>query len=271
MQKRHQDREQYFNEQSESTRKYVLPYIMQGFKGADFKEERKIRALEIGCGEGGNLLPFLEIGCECYGVELNSHSYNNAIKFYETNPLKLNLHLLNKNIYDTTVEELGGAFDIIFLRDVIEHIPEQEKFMKHLKNFMLPNGVVFFAFPPWRMPFGGHQQISRKKWISSMPYIHIFPKSVYRFILKLLGSSENEIKGLLNLADTGISIHRFKKIIRCENYVVIKKTHWLFNPNYQIKFGLKPRKVFGIFQTPWVQDYYTTAVYYLLRIEGLKG
>lgn len=268
MQKRHLDRQQYFNEQSESTRKYVLPYILQNYK--ENNNSKKIRVLEIGCGEGGNLLPFLEMYCECCGVELSESNYNNALQFYENNPLKSNLILLNKNIYDTVPDEIGGVFDIIFLRDVIEHIPEQERFMKHLKQFVAPTGILFFAFPPWRMPFGGHQQISKKKWISSMPYIHIFPKSIYKFILKILGSSNNEINGLLEIASTGISIHRFEKIIRREKYTMIKKTHWLFNPNYQIKFGLKPRKVFKIFHIPHIQDFYTTAVYYLLRIEGLK-
>ncbi|MCL2290464.1 MAG: class I SAM-dependent methyltransferase [Bacteroidetes bacterium] len=262
MQERHKNRQQYFNEQSESTRKYVLPYILQGID-----TDKKLRVLEIGCGEGGNLLPFLETGCECYGVELSETSYNNALIFYEENPLKSNLQLLNKNIYEVTPDEIGGAFDVVFLRDVIEHIPAQEQFMKHLKQFIAPTGVVFFAFPPWRMPFGGHQQVSHKKWISRMPYIHAFPKPVYKTILKILGSSDREIEGLLNLAETGISIKQFEKIIRQENYTVNRKTHWFINPNYQTKFGFKPRRLPKIFQIPYLQDFYTTAAYYLLKIE----
>ena len=268
MQKRHINRQQYFNEQSESTKKYVLPYILQGLK--EHNDLKRVRVLEIGCGEGGNLLPFLEIGCVCCGVELSEFNYNNALTFYENNPLKSNLKLLNQNIYDTTPDEIGGAFDIVFLRDVIEHIPEQEKFMQHLKPFVAPNGILFFAFPPWRMPFGGHQQISTKKWISRTPYIHVFPKTIFKWILKTMGASNKEISGLLEIASTGISIHRFERIIRREQYTIIRKTHWLFNPNYQIKFGLKPRKMPKIFHIPHLQDFYTTAVYYLLKIERVQ-
>ena len=262
MQHRHIDRQQYFNEQAESTKKYVLPYIMQGMKRTSIKD---CRVLEIGCGEGGNLLPFLEMGCECWGVELSEGSYNNALRFYAESPLKSRLNLIRKNIYDATSDELGGTFDIIFLRDVIEHIPEQEKFMKHLKTFMSPNGVVFFAFPPWRMPFGGHQQISRSKWISRMPWVHIFPKPVYKAILRMFGLSKEESNGLSEFADTGIGISRFKKIVRRENYQIIRRTHWLFNPTYEIKFGLKPRRIPAVFHIPYLQDFYTTAVYYLLK------
>jgi 2-polyprenyl-3-methyl-5-hydroxy-6-metoxy-1,4-benzoquinol methylase len=256
MQKRHTDRLQYFNEQSESTRKYVLPYIFENTT----IDDKKCRVLEIGCGEGGNLLPFLELGHECYGVELTEWSYNNAVNFYAENPLKENLQLLNKNIYDVTPAELNGTFDIVFLRDVIEHIPEQERFMKHLKQFVAPQGVIFFAFPPWRMPFGGHQQVSRSKWVSHFPYIHLIPTTV----LKWFGVSKNDINFLKTLSETGISINRFEKILKTENYKILQKTHYFINPNYEIKFGLKPRKLYKIFQIPHLKDFYTSAMYYLV-------
>jgi len=262
MQQRHIDRKQYFDEQSESTRNYVVPYIADGLGK---KIDTNFRVLEVGCGEGGNLLPFLEKGCECWGVELSEWNYNNALTFYADSPLKSKLHLINSNIYDVTPEKLGGTFDIIFLRDVIEHIPSQEKFMKHIQNFMSENGVIFFAFPPWRMPFGGHQQIARSKWTSRMPWIHIFPKPMYKAILKSFGSSDDEVSGLLDIADTGISIRRFEKIVRAENYHVMRKTHWFINPNYKIKFGLEPRRLYRVFHVPILQDFYTTASYYLLR------
>jgi SAM-dependent methyltransferase len=217
--------------------------------------------LEIGCGEGGNLLPFLELGCECYGVELTENSYNNAVSFYAENPLKENLRLLNKNIYDVTLDDLNDTFDIVFLRDVIEHIPNQERLMKHLKQFLAPQGVLFVAFPPWRMPFGGHQQVSRSKWVSRFPYVHLVPKAV----LKLFGVSAFDIGFMSELRETGLSISRFEKILKAENYNILRKTYYFINPNYEIKFGLKPRELHKIFQIPHLQDFYTSAVYYLLK------
>ena len=260
MQKRHKDRFQYFNEQKESSKISVLPYIQ---KYVSLKPGTRV--LEIGCGEAGNLYPFLEIGCECYGVELLEASIRNANEFYAENPLKERLHLFSRDIYDTLPEELGGTFDVIFLRDVIEHIPNQEKFMKHLKKFMSTGGVAFFAFPPWQNPFGGHQQVCDNKRLGKMPYFHILPKNVYAKILKKGGETQGRIDGLLNIKETGLSLNRFKKIISDEKFKVIEKTYYLINPNYEIKFGLKPRKVWKIFQIPWLQDFYTTAVYFLLR------
>lgn len=262
MQKRHKNRLQYFSEQKESTKMSVLPYIAK-----HYPLQSGTRVLEIGCGEAGNLYPFLEIECECYGVELSEHNFRNATEFYSDNPLKKHLHLLQKNIYDVEPEELGGLFDVIFLRDVLEHIPFQELLMKHLKKFMKPDGVAFFAFPPWQNPFGGHQQICENRWLSLTPYLHLLPKKLYTYLLKKGGETQGKINSLLSIRETGISIHRFKKIIRTEEYKIIEKTCYFINPNYEIKFGLKPKKVWKIFQIPLLQDFYTTAVYFLLKKE----
>lgn len=266
MQKRHINRHQYFLEQGKSTAKYVLPYIFNGLEQRHpCATGKECRVLEIGCGEGGNLSPFLEAGCTCWGVELSQTSLRNARSFYAGHPLLPNVHFVHKDIYDVTPEEVGGVFDIVFLKDVIEHIPDQARLMHHLKRFVSPTGVLFISFPPWRMPFGGHQQVCSNKWISRMPYIHLFPKPVYRAILRMFGLPDAEVKGLLDIADTGISIGRFKKCVRQEKYEVIKKTNWLVNPNYEVKFGLKPRRVPIFFKIPYIHDFYTTAVYYLLK------
>ena len=66
MQKRHADRQLYFNEQSITTQKYVIPFI---------EKHKPITAdshiLEIGCGEGGNIKPFLDLGCKVTGIDIN--------------------------------------------------------------------------------------------------------------------------------------------------------------------------------------------------------
>src|SRR5690625_2338506 len=73
MQKRHLDRYQYFKEQAYTTEKYVIPYL------SDFGEiDSESRILEIGCGEGGNLKPFVEMGCEVVGVDISERKIDLA-------------------------------------------------------------------------------------------------------------------------------------------------------------------------------------------------
>ena len=265
MQLRHVDRQQYFNEQSESTGKFVVPYITEGIKRFHHATPALgigSRILEVGCGEGGNLMPFLELGCECYGVELCESSYQKSIEFYDNSAFINRLHLFNNDMYKVTPQELGGTFDVVFLRDVLEHIHNQERFMQHLKQFLSPYGVLFVAFPPWRMPFGGHQQVCKNRLLSKLPYFHLLPAKIYERVLQMSGESP---QGLLEIKETGIGINRFEKIVRNEHYEVLTKTYWFINPNYQVKFGLKPSVLPKIFQIPFLQDFYITATYYLLR------
>jgi hypothetical protein len=46
-----------------------------------------------------------------------------------------------------------------------------------------------------------------------LPYFHILPKKCYRYILKLGKESEATINSYLDIKETGISVHRFQKIM----------------------------------------------------------
>ena len=157
------------------------------------------------------------------------------------------------------------AFDLIFLRDVIEHIHNQEKFIGFIKRFLKKDGVIFFAFPPWRMPFGGHQQIAQSPFLSRLPFYHILPKSLYSCILRGGGESIDCITALLEIKQTGISIRRFNRIMKTHGYKILKKTDWFINPNYETKFRLKPRKLYLLNRLPYLRDFFTTCYYCVVK------
>jgi SAM-dependent methyltransferase len=225
------------------------------------------RVLEIGCAEAGVLKAFTESGCICTGIELHNSRLDDARIFMKQELEAGKITFINRDIYDIDTEkDLLHKFDIIILKDVIEHIPHQEKFMARLHDFLNKEGVVFFGFPPWQMPFGGHQQICSNKFLSLLPYYHLLPMFLYRFILKLFGEPEGKIHNLIEIKETGISIERFERICKKENYTILKKKFFLVNPIYEYKFGLKVREQFSfIAAIPWVRNFFTTAVYYLIR------
>lgn len=258
MQERHTNRKRYFEEQALTTAKHVIPYI-EGVK----KIDSNTTVLEIGCGEAGNLKPFLDLGCKCVGVDILESKIDNGKKFYADHPNKENLELIVKDIYDTNALE---EFDIIISRDVIEHIPNQELFMARCRDFLKSDGVYFIGFPPWYNPFGGHQQILKHPLFSKVPYFHIIPRSLYKGFLQLIGESDSRIKDMLEIYDTRITIERLNKILKENNYTVLKKTDWLINPNYETKFGLKPRRQLGVFSAiPFLRNFLVTAAYYIVR------
>lgn len=224
------------------------------------------RVLEIGCGEGGNLVPFLELGCSVAGVDLNPGKIEKAKAYLAETLPEAKPQLILQDIYEVGPAAFGGAFDLIIMRDVIEHIHNQERFMAYLKGYLNPGGRIFFGFPPWRMPFGGHQQVCRNKLLSVLPYYHLLPVPVYRGILKAAGEPQKLIDELLEVKATGISIRRFDRIVASEGYVVERQDQYLFNPNYEQKFGLQPRLLPKMLaRVPYFKDFYTTCVYALIR------
>jgi 2-polyprenyl-3-methyl-5-hydroxy-6-metoxy-1,4-benzoquinol methylase len=177
------------------------------------------------------------------------------------------ISFINRNIYDIDVEkDLPYRFDLIILKDVIEHIPQQEKFMQRLHDFLADDGKVFFGFPPWQMPVGGHQQICRSKFLSLLPYYHLLPMFLYVAILKLFGEPQHVVRELREIKQTGISIERFERICKKENYSILKKRFYLINPIYEYKFKMKVRVQWTfIAAIPWLRNFFTTAVYYLVK------
>ena len=86
MQKRHADTQQYINEQIFTTQKYIVPFIEQVKK-----IDETIRVLEIGCGEAGNLKPFLDLGCLCTGVDFSIPKIEKGKEYYASHPFAKNL------------------------------------------------------------------------------------------------------------------------------------------------------------------------------------
>lgn len=260
MQERHRNRKQYFKEQSITTREYVIPYIRK-VKWVD--EHSKI--LEIGCGEGGNLLPFIEMGCKTVGVDISHVKINLALEFLSEYKSTKTPTLMAIDVYDLNPDQTG-LYDIIFLKDVIEHIPDQQKFLHFIKAFLEPDGVIFFGFPPWQMPFGGHQQICNSRVLSILPYFHLLPTSLYIRVLKLFGERNEKIKGLLEIKATGLSIEKFILLVKTQGFTFLKITYFLINPNYRIKFGLQPRVLPGLFRSlPYFNNFITTCIYAVIH------
>jgi 2-polyprenyl-3-methyl-5-hydroxy-6-metoxy-1,4-benzoquinol methylase len=92
------------------------------------------RVLEVGCAKGYFLKCAKELGAEVYGIELNAKNIIIARKF------------LGDNIYAQDIFELNlpsESFDVIYTRDVIEHISEPMPFLKELSRVMKPGALIF--------------------------------------------------------------------------------------------------------------------------------
>lgn len=264
MQQRHLDRWQYFNELANTSRKYYIDYLKSYIP---ITPETKV--LEIGCGEGGNLLPFAELGCYVKGIDLNAGQIEKAKIFFDEKGQNGDFCAENFLNYPPQSNE-SNLFDIVMVHDCIEHIEPDGKrdFFLKIIPLLRENGIVFFAFPAWQMPFGGHQQICKSK-ISKFPFIHLLPAPLYKGLLKLCKEKQSIIDELLSIKRSKMPVEKFERLAKETGYDIITKQLWFINPHYEQKFHLKPRKLNSfVAKLPWIRNFFTTSAFYLLKYKN---
>lgn len=264
MQQRHIDRRQYFNELANTSRKFYIDYLKQYIEITS-----ATKVLEIGCGEGGNLLPFAELGCYVKGIDLNAEQIENAKKYFAENEQTGDFCAENFLNYPPQINE-NNLFDIVLIHDCIEHIeqPDKEEFFTKIRPLVRKNGIIFFAFPAWQMPFGGHQQICKSK-ICKIPFIHLLPNSIYKGLLRLSKEKEGTISELMSIKRSKMPVEKFEKVAETTGYVIINKQYWFINPHYEVKFHIKPRKLNSVIaKIPYLRNFFTTSAFYLLKTKA---
>lgn len=257
MQQRQLNRRLYFNELATTSEKYFVPYLRRYVRiGGGTK------ILEIGCGDGGNLLPFAKLGCTVVGCDIADVRINDARRFFEEENVAADFIASDAFL----LKDLEKQFDLIICHDVIEHIHDKYAFMAKCKNLLKPQGVLFMSFPAWQMPFGGHQQICKGRLLSHLPFFHLLPNAVYEKILKIGKEDFGCIKELMSIKQTKCPIELFQDVLIKEGYKVEHRIAWFINPHYEVKFGLKPRKLSAIIDNlPYIRNFFTTSSFYVLK------
>jgi SAM-dependent methyltransferase len=266
----HRDKERYFAHQCRVTAEHVIPFIEQSGKLPE-----AARVLEIGCGEAGVLKAFLDRGAIAVGVDRNGTRLGRGKALLAKAIEEGRLTLLQRDAHSLTGEdEFIGSFDLIVLKDVIEHVDDRPNLFALMARLLRPEGRIFLAFPPWQMPFGGHQQICRSWFLSRLPYFHLLPTTAYRKILTAFSEQPARIESLLATKRTGISTSEFEGLVSATDYRIVDKRLYLFNPMYGYRFGLRP-----VLQARWVaahakaRDFVSTCAYYIVqrRIGGVPA
>lgn len=244
----------------ETTLRHVIPWIGRSTELAEK------RMLEIGCGEGGNLVPFEEAGCIVTGVDRNPKRIDQAKEYINEFNADSKIELLTAEAMELDRSSIG-QFDLIILKDFIEHI-DQTPFLNRLKGLLRPNGLVFIGFPPWQMPFGGHQQVCSNRF-SKLPWIHLMPRVLYLNHLRLMGEPKPVVLNMAENIDTGLSIESLKSKLKQAGFRISDEEFYLINPGYEVKFNLRPRKQLPILRSiPWLRNFYTTCYYCLVELDS---
>lgn len=258
MQKRHTDRERYFRELAQTSREFYIDYLRKFKNIGD-----GTRVLEIGCGEGGNLLPFAEAGCCVTGIDLATNKIENAKEYFA----KRNMpgEFISGNFLNMPARD--DRFDIVLIHDVIEHIEPDDKpaFFSGIKKFLKPDGIVFFGFPAWQMPFGGHQQICRSGVCSKIPFMHLLPASLYRGYLRIFKEDPAKIEELLSIKRSKMTPEKFERLCRETGFQIVERKLWLISPHYKAKFNLRPTRLrLGFDHISFLRNFLSTSCFYIV-------
>lgn len=242
--------EKHFTEQRQFAEKFLVPYLE-----THIPEFRKKRVLEVGCAEGGFLDYLYHSGMMCMGIELESNRVATAKK------MNRELSVRQGDITDESLlQQINDRFDIVVMRDVIEHIPDKEKALGVVWHFLKPGGYLFSTFPPRFSPFAGHQQHARS-FLRYTPYVSLFPEFFWYWLGRRLGESEKFLGSAMRNYRVGLSIGHFRQIYRKLGFRPVVQDHYLLRPVFKYRFGTPILKFPHI---PILQEVLTTGCEYLL-------
>jgi len=235
----------------------VVPYLK---KLRAFNEGMNVA--EIGSAEGGVLFACAENGSKFnLATDIAENRLDMGRKMSEN--LNLNVEfcyhdIINQEPHPEWVEK----FDLIILRDVIEHLDDTEIALRNIKKLLKQGGFLYVTFPPYHSPFGGHQHTVMNT-LGKIPYIHLLPDFIFH---KMIASGrENDIGEVKRLQSIRLTSKKFVRAATQSGYEVFHEDFYLLRPVFKMKFGLPSLKLTPIKMLPFVKTFLSLEASYILR------
>ncbi|MDD3807201.1 MAG: class I SAM-dependent methyltransferase [Candidatus Marinimicrobia bacterium] len=242
--------EKHYYEQFKHTQEYLVPYFQKHIP--DFKT---FRILEVGCAEGGSLKVFHDLGMCVTGAELEP----GRVAIGKNKNPELDIRVMD--ITDPKILDQLGTYDLIILRDVIEHVFDREAAFSNLQYLSSDHAYLYITFPPKYSAFAGHQQNCRS-FLRRIPFLHILPSSMIRKMGKRQKEDPRVIEAIIGNYKNGLTIKRFERYYTKFHFKAVIKELFLIRPIYRIRFGLRPLRFPNI---PFIREVCAMGCEYLLQ------
>ncbi|MBI2794942.1 MAG: class I SAM-dependent methyltransferase [Ignavibacteria bacterium] len=190
---------------------------------------------EIGCGEGGVVSAFAQrgasfaLGTDIMGALLDQISSPLAEK------LGLRVTFAHHDVIGAFIPDVWlHRFDVVVLRDVIEHLDNPEQALRNIHRLVAPGGTLLITFPPYTSPFGGHQQLLGT-FAGSIPFVHLLPTAIFNAIVER-GDPMNrdEVKRLHSIR---CSADRIMQAAKNEGFNIIDEKYYGLRPVFRWKYN----------------------------------
>lgn len=251
----------YWGYQYRLAKEVLVPYLR---KQGVFKSGNRVA--EVGCAEAGVLMAFAEAGAqEVLGTDIEQLRLDMGATIASrlTIPLTLSSHNV---LFDALKPEWQQTFDLVILRDVIEHLDDTELALKNVQRLLKPGGFLFVEFPPYNSPFGGHQHLLRNT-MGRFPYTHLLPKPLFE---KMTASGWHtvDIDEVRRLATIRLTPKSFKAAATSAGYTICREQYYLLRPVFTMKFGLPTIPLTPIKWIPGVKELLSLEANYILQCTG---
>lgn len=221
-----------------------------------------IKIAEIGSAEAGVLAAFVEKGAEfALATDIAQNRLDMGKKIADISGMNIDFSCHNI-LTEQIPTEWAEKFDLVLLRDVIEHLDDTRLALRNISKLIKPGGHLFVTFPPYYSPFGGHQHTVANK-TGKLPWIHILPDPLFYLLLK--GGRKNDIGEVKRLQNIKLNPKKFSLAAISEGYTIVHEEYYLLRPVFKMKFGLPSIKLTKIKKLPMIKNYFSLESAFLLQ------
>jgi len=260
-----EQRQAYWEYQYLLGKDYIIPLLSEwGVSLADTK------VMDIGCAEGGILCAFADVGVKGLGLEISKDRLSFAKEHIQNHRLD-KIRYIIADFFHTPIKKDHSEFDIILLRDVLEHLSDKNQVMIKLARLMDINTCLFITFPPFYAPFGGHQQML-KSWLRRLPYFHTLPFplwNIFHWFIKRFDANPDFLKEMEKIRRHRITINIFITLARSHGYKILKNRFYITRPSYRIRFGWPVIISNRIAKIPILRELLISGAFFLLKKEKM--
>ncbi len=200
------------------------------------------KILDFGCGMGGMTLWYAKnFNADVTGIDIDAHHIEIAQRLkHKYEDIKVDF-----KVRDVLTDPMEETFDVIFLNDVVEHIPIDilGKILALLKMNLTPGGKLFIAYPPWDSPYASHlNHVIKIPWVQFLPDAYV-NKLIDKNNHTLIGNIESDLKSAYHglnklrppvlkklLDNAGLKIHKQKTHCVLNKIPGLGKTSFYFYP-----------------------------------------
>jgi 2-polyprenyl-3-methyl-5-hydroxy-6-metoxy-1,4-benzoquinol methylase len=104
-------------------------------------EGKKLKLLDLGCGNGSLSHVMAQQGFEVVGIEESSQGIALARNAFS------DCHFIQASLYDLPYPELENSFDVVISIEVIEHLFYPKELARAAKKLLKPNGRLIITTP----------------------------------------------------------------------------------------------------------------------------